>query len=610
MKVLLLQPPVEDFYNTDIRLQPIGLAYLKAAAKKHLPEVRVMIKDYHHGWGRPAETGESPEANLAHPQNDRLRGGPRPVLQAGRRTIPLPRELAYLKDYYSKDDKSPFSTFHHYYHFGADFDAIARDVAQERPDLVGITALFAPYHREVLRCAEAIKKRLDVPILLGGAQVSAMPETMLAHPAVDFVIQGEGERPFVELLKRLQKQKRLKEQKRPKNEALLAPINPLEPLGPFELLKTIPNLGYKKNGCLILNPRKENFPIETLPFPDLSDLPQDHYLFEKKPLCFIITSRGCPYRCAFCSVHKTFGRKCRRRSAESILAEIKQRYDKGYRVFDFEDDNLTFDRKEMTVLCKNIITAFPKKDIQLLAMNGVCYWTLDRNILKLMRQAGFTHLNLSLVSTNTALLKTVQRPHSLKKYQAAVKDASALGFKIVAYQILGLPGDTLPSMIKTLLFNARLPVLLGASPFYLIPHSPIAVRYYQGRFSHGEPSLCEADVFKARLSAMAIETKHFKREDLYTLLITTRILNFLKGIPLNTAKITLSQALAIAEKQDPRSATGAEILRKLLKEKVLYASTSKSLEPLPRFRTELFFQLWQKLDSIKTQQGCTIRIHP
>ncbi len=562
MKVLLLQPPVQDFYDTDIRLQPIGLAYLKAAAFKYVPEARVTIKDYHHGWGR--------------------------------RTIPLPRELAYLKDYYSKDDKSPFSTFHPYYHFGADFDTIAEEVSKEKPDLVGIASLFAPYHREVLRCAEAIKKRLKVPILLGGAHVSSMPEMMLAHPAVDFVIQGEGEKPFVELLKRLQKQPKLKMQRRSKS------AKPLAPMEPFKLLTTVPNLGYKERGRLILNPRKENYRIESLPFPDLSGLPQDHYLFEKNPLCFIITSRGCPYHCAFCSVHKTFGRKCRRRSSGNILSEIQQRYSEGYRVFDFEDDNLTFDRKEMKELCEKVIRTFPKKDLQLLAMNGVCYWTLDYALLKLMREAGFTHLNLSLVSTNTALLKTVHRPNPLKKYRSVVKYAAALGFKIVAYQILGLPGDTRASMIQTLCFNARLQVLLGASPFYLTPHSPIA-RHFNA------PS--ETDIFKARLTAMALETKDFKREDLYTLLIMTRILNFLKGLSFPSEKITLPKALRIAEKQDKRSAAGVEILRKLLKGKVFYASTSQGLEPLQRFRTELFFQLWQKLDSIQTQEGKTIRIH-
>jgi len=540
MKVLLLQPPVEDFYNTDIRLQPIGLAYLKAAAKKYLPRTRVTVIDFHHGWSR--------------------------------KTIPLPKELSYLKDYYSKDDQSPFSTFHHYYYFGADFEHVAEEISKERPDLVGIASLFAPYHREALRCADAIKKRCRVPILLGGAQVSAMPEMMLAHPAVDLVIRGEGERPFVELLKALQR---------------------------GADLKNVPNLGYKKHGRLFLNPRKENFPIETLPFPDLSDLPQNHYLFEKKPLCFVITSRGCPYRCAFCSVHKTFGHKCRRRSAANILAEIRERYAQGYRVFDFEDDNLTFDRKEMTEVCKALIRSFPKKDIRLLAMNGVCYWTLDPEILRLMRRAGFTHLNLSLVSTNTALLGTVQRPASTSKYLRAVKQATALGFKVVAYQILGLPGDTLPSMIQTLFFNAKLPVLLGASPFYLIPHSPIAKQF---------KGLSEPDAFKARLTAMAIETRDFRREDLYTLLVTTRILNFLKGITFKTASLPLSRALAIVARKDFRSSLGARVLKKLLKEKVFYAATSRGLEPLPRFKTELFFQLWQKLDRIQTQEGKTIKI--
>jgi radical SAM superfamily enzyme YgiQ (UPF0313 family) len=549
MKVLLLQPPVQDFYNTDIRLQPVGLAYLKAAAQKHLPGVRVLIKDYHHGWGR--------------------------------RTIPLPRELAYLKEYYAKDDKSPFSSFHHYYHFGADFETIAQEVAKEKPDLVGIASLFAPYHREVFRCAEAIKKKFSVPILLGGSQVSAMPEFMLSHPAVDFVIQGEGEKPFVELLTVLKRGRIPSFKKGP---------------DPFS---EIPNLGYKSRGNAILNARKENFPIETLPFPDFSDLPKDHYIFEKKPLCFIITSRGCPYRCAFCSVHNTFGHRCRRRSAQNILAEIRARHAEGYRVFDFEDDNLTFDREEMKILCEELLTAFPERDIQLLAMNGVCYWTLDRAILKLMRRAGFTHLNLSLVSTNTALLKTVRRPNFLKKYREIVKEAAALGFKVVAYQILGLPGDTLPSMIKTLLFNAQLPVLLGSSPFYLIPRSPIA-RHFDER--------SEEDVFKSRLTAMAIETKDFKREDLYTLLITTRILNFLKGIPFRSSKIPLDGALKIASRQDKRSATGSQILRLLLEQKIFHASTSQGLEPLPKFKTGLFFQLWRKLDTIRTQEDKVIQI--
>src|SRR5919106_232030 len=116
MKVLLIQPPVRDFYDTDVRLQPIGLAYLKAAVKKHLPEVQVTIKDYHGGCGR--------------------------------RTVPVPKDLRYLSDYYSVADKSPFSTFHQFYHFGKSFDEIELEVGELKPDVVGISSLFTPYFRE------------------------------------------------------------------------------------------------------------------------------------------------------------------------------------------------------------------------------------------------------------------------------------------------------------------------------------------------------------------------------------------------------------------------------------------------------------------------------
>lgn len=114
MKILLLQPPIQDFYNTDIRLQPVGLASLKAAVKKHFPEIEVVVKDYHHGWGR--------------------------------RTIQLPKELINLKPFYLYPDKSPFALFNRYYHFGASFETIAQEVIQYSPDIVGISShLFCHY---------------------------------------------------------------------------------------------------------------------------------------------------------------------------------------------------------------------------------------------------------------------------------------------------------------------------------------------------------------------------------------------------------------------------------------------------------------------------------
>ena len=540
MKIVLLQPPVRDFYDTDIRLQPLGLGYLKAAVQKYLPEIQIVIKDYHQGWGR--------------------------------RTLSIPKELVYLKDFYPWPDESPFSSFSNYYHFGAPFEVLADEVAREKPDLVGISSLFSPYYKEVLLAAEEIKKRLNVLILAGGSHVSAVPRLMLEHPAIDFIIRGEGERPFVEFLKAWQNGRNWEK---------------------------VSNLGYKKEGQLFLNEMEENYPLEGLPIPDLSDLSSEHYQFEKKPLTFLITSRSCPHRCSFCSVHTTFGTSYRRRSPENVLEEMKQRYEQGVRVFDFEDDNLTFYKKEMKVLCEKIIEAFPAGDIQCVAMNGISYLSLDGELLRLMKKAGFTHLNLALVSSDVTVRETTKRPHTIEKYLEVVNEAAGLGFKMVSYQILGLPQESLESMIQTLVFAARLPVLLGASMFYLTPNSPIAAPF---------GSLSEEDIFKARLTAMAIETEHFKREDIYTLFITTRILNFFKGLKFEENELDVPKALGLARQSGKRSQIATEIFERIFLDRRLHAATKSGLRPLNKFKADLFLKVWAQLGEIRTQQNEIIRI--
>lgn len=542
MKLVLLQPPIQDFYDTSIRLQPVGLGYLKAAVRKHVPAVDVVIKDFHHGWGRMP--------------------------------IPVPKELAYLKEYFLWPDRSPFSSFFHYYHFGASFDRLAEEVVREKPDVVGISSLFSAYHREVFRCAEAIKARLSVPILVGGSHASALPEMVLQHPSIDFVIRGEGERPLVQFLQAWLQRKDL---------------------------GYVPNLGYKRNGRPTFNPVQAPFSIEELPLPDLSDLPIEKYRFGNNSLCCIVTSRGCPYQCTFCSVRSTFGSRYRRRSNESTLHEIKQRFREGYRVFDFEDDNLTYDIDAMKSLCRELLEAFPRSEVSFQAMNGISFHDVDEELLGLMKKVGFTHLNLSLVSVDPRMHTYTQRPFTVEKYQAVVNEAVKLGFSIVSYQIFGLPGERLQTMIETLLFNARLPVLLGASPFYLCPKSPLTKQF---------PDFTEEDAFSARLTAMGKDLPQCGRDDVYTLFVISRIINFLKGIPFKGQALSLAEALNIARERGKRSALGVELLRRLLAEGNLFAATGKGLKPLPKFKRQIFLNFWSRLDQIGTQKGKIIGIAP
>jgi radical SAM superfamily enzyme YgiQ (UPF0313 family) len=208
-----------------------------------------------------------------------------------------------------------------------------------------------------------------------------------------------------------------------------------------------------------------------------------------------------------------------------------------------------------------------------------------------MFNAGFSHLNLALVSSDKTVRETTKRPHTLEAYLKVVRKAYGLGFKIVSYQLLGLPNESLESMIQTLAFNTRLPVLLGASPFYRTPASPIA---------HGL-HLTEEDYVKARLTAMAVETDGFRRQHIYTLFVTTRIINFLKG--LNLAGSADLEALPDRSWPDARTRIGFELLKLLRDTNRLYFWTTKGLRQNETFEPEVFFRVLREAAAVVCQNG-------
>jgi len=347
---------------------------------------------------------------------------------------------------------------------------------------------------------------------------------------------------------------------------------------------------------MVLNALADNFPIDDLPFPDLSDFAPATYTLAGKPMAFMITSRSCPHKCSFCSVHTTFGAAYRRRSLANVLEEIELRYRQGYRVIDFEDDNLTYYKSTFKELCRQLIARFPHREMEFVAMNGISYLSLDDELLELMRRAGFSHLNLALVSSDQTVRETTKRPHTLEAYVKVVEKAHRLGFKVVSYQILGLPNESLHSMIQTLAFNARLPVLLGASPFYRTPNSPIA----RGL------ELNEADFIRARLTALAVETENFTRDDIYTLLVATRILNFLKGLPLTEA-CCLADLLE-RKWREPRASMGFELLRMFSQSGRWHCWTSAGPVENARFNSALFYEILCQTGKIACLSGHPIGV--
>jgi anaerobic magnesium-protoporphyrin IX monomethyl ester cyclase len=167
MKVLLIQPPVRDFYQTRIRTQPIGLAYL--AASLRLQGVEAAILD--------CQTGRQ-------------------------RSIPVPPQFSHLHEIYPSDDRSPFRLYSGFYHFGMGWEEIRQEIDAFEPDAVGISSLFTPYHDEALEVARIVKQGdPSRNVVMGGPHVSGDPEGVLNSGLVDYVVLGEGEVRLPRLLK-------------------------------------------------------------------------------------------------------------------------------------------------------------------------------------------------------------------------------------------------------------------------------------------------------------------------------------------------------------------------------------------------------------------------
>jgi tRNA A37 methylthiotransferase MiaB len=464
MKILLIQPPIQDFYQTSIRTQPIGLAYLAASLKTHGHEVEILD-----------------------------------CQMEKKKSIPIPSELSYLKDFYPFDDRSPFKLYTGYYHFGMGWEEIGQKIKDSKADVFGISSSFTPYHGEALEIAKIVKNWDGRKIVvMGGAHVSCDPEGVQRSPFVDYTVLGEGEVRFPLLLKRIER-------------------------GNVRGIEKIDGVGCRKDGGIQINPLQEFIQdLDSLPQPARELLDVDRYRMRKKRSTMIITSRGCPHGCAYCSAHLVMGTSFRTRTREAILKEMlecEKQY--GIRAFDIEDDNFTFDQERAKRLMGLVIKKFGEEKLELSAMNGISFASLDGELLKLMRKAGFQTINLSFVSVNASTKEKMRRPKPTTEFDRIIQKAQEADLNVVAYAILGMPGQTIEEMANTLIYLMGKRVLIGPSIYYPIPRTPLFERCRKENILPPHPS-------QWRSSAFPIETSEFNRLDLLTLFRLARVINFVK----------------------------------------------------------------------------------
>lgn len=331
---------------------------------------------------------------------------------------------------------------------------LSKRIKEENPDLVGISLDCIRLYSS-LAIANSVKTIFQdqVLVVMGGPHVNVRYDRVIQYPDVDFVVYGEGEYTMLELCEAIAKNK-------PKD--------------------SIRGLGFKENGKIRINPPRpliEN--LDELPFPALHLVPVTKYPRKGEfsgniPVGQVSTSRGCPFNCAFCSNTYVWGRKYRYRSAENVLEEIKIHVEKyGAKGIYFREDCLTINRKRVIDICEGI-----KKeglDIKLDCESRVD--TIDRELLKIMREAGCENLWFGVESGNQKTLDMMNKGITLEQTKTAFKWCKEVGIKTGASIMLGIPYETIEDMKRTIQFVKEINATYVMTNIFM--GIPISKMYYE-----------------------------------------------------------------------------------------------------------------------------------
>jgi len=306
------------------------------------------------------------------------------------------------------------------------------DVEEElrsfNPDVVGITSV-TPSIYEAYKVAETAKKvREDCIVVLGGPHATFMPrETMEECKYIDIIVRGEGEETTKELIENIEKG---------------APLNGVKGIT-FR----------KKNGIIDTEPRPFIKNIDDIPFPSRDLLPMHLYKFNGVKYTTMLTSRGCPFKCSFCSSSRLFGGYWRGRSPENVLEEMKTVYEEyGIRNIEFMDDTFTLNQERAEKICDEIIKQ--GWDISWGASSRVD--TLSKRLVEKMKKAGCWILFLGIESGSQKILDAIGKRITLEQVKKAVKILKDAGIQVLGSFIIGFLQDTKETIKETIKFAKSL----------------------------------------------------------------------------------------------------------------------------------------------------------
>ena len=306
-------------------------------------------------------------------------------------------------------------------------EALAK-VKRSKPQIIGFYSMFS-MKKTTMKLAASLQKDCEL-LVVGGPLPTLEPMSYL--DVFDVAVQGEGEEAMVEIA-----------------ECHRKGID----------LSCVKGIAYKDNGVVKFTlPRNHVEDLDSLPFPsrDLFDNEayKQHYVtrfgYSISPL---ITSRGCPFSCDFCS-RPVFGQNFRARSAGNVVDEVEELVGLGYDRVWFADDCFTLNRERLLDVCDELVNR--KVDVSWECLSRVD--TMDREVAARMRRSGCVRVFFGIESGTNEVLGLMQKQITVKQARKAVHGAKEAGLRVGAFFILGYPGESDETVLDTVRFASGLPL--------------------------------------------------------------------------------------------------------------------------------------------------------
>ena len=311
-----------------------------------------------------------------------------------------------------------------------DFSKTINEILKFNPDLLVVDTTTPSLNNDA-KFIKKLKKRKNIKTVFVGTHPSALPkETLLKFKQIDFIAIGEYDATILDLAKNLDK------------------------------LKKVKGVVYRKNRKIIINKSRpliknlDEIPFVSKIYKEFLNIHDYRYALARHPMIQIMSSRGCPNRCTFCSWPQTLmGRIFRARSPENVVEEleyIKEELPQVKEIF-IEDDTFSIDRDRVSKICDLII----KKGLKITWSVNVRA-DLSFNFLKKMKDAGCRLLVVGYESGNQEVLNKIKKGITLQQAEKFTKDAKRAGLKIFGCFMIGLPDDTKETIKQTFEFAKKL----------------------------------------------------------------------------------------------------------------------------------------------------------